>query len=169
MKKVAVLIEDMFNEFEVIYPYYRLKENCEVHLVGTEENREYISKAGLMVKSTHGSGKIKADDYDGLFIPGGFAPDYMRRSAATKDFVREFDKQQKPIAAICHGPWMLASCCDLKGREVTSFYSLKDDLINAGAVWVDKEVAVAGHIITARKPEDLPAIMKVFLEKTGIA
>lgn len=164
MKKIAILLENLFDEHELIYPYHRLKETYEVHLVGTDKDTEYVSKFGLKVKSNHGSLDVKADDYAALFIPGGFSPDYMRRSNATRALVQEFDKQKKPIAAICHGPWMLASCCDLKGKEVTSFPSIKDDLINAGARWLDQEVVVAGNLITARNPGDLPAIMKKFLE-----
>jgi protease I len=165
MRKIAILLENLFDEHELIYPYHRLKEDFEVHLVGTEKDTIYTSKSGLSVKSSHESAEVKATDYAALYIPGGFSPDYMRRSEATRRLVRDFDHQKKPIAAICHGAWMLASCCDLEGREVTSFFSIKDDLIHAGAVWLDQEVAVSDHLITSRNPGDLPILMKVFLEK----
>lgn len=160
MKKVAILIENLFDEQELIYPYHRLKEDYEVHLVGTKKDTEYKGKSGQVLKSTHASGDVKADDYAALFIPGGFSPDHMRRCDATIELVKEFDQQEKPIAAICHGPWMLASSCDLKGKDVTSFFSIKDDLINAGANWLDKELVVSGNILTSRNPGDLSVLVK---------
>ncbi len=160
MKKVAILIENLFDEQELVYPYHRLKEDYEVHLIGTEKDTEYKSKSGLALKSTHASRDVKADDYVGLFIPGGFSPDYMRRCDATINLVKEFDKQGKTIGAICHGPWVLASACDLKGKDITSFFSIKDDLINAGANWIDKELVVSGNILTSRNPGDLSVLIK---------
>jgi len=149
MKKIAILIEDLFNERELIYPYYRLlEEGYEVHLVGPKKDAVYTSKSGLTEKSTHASNEIRAEDYDGVVIPGGFSPDFMRRTRATVDFVREMDKLNKPVAAICHGGWMLASACNLKGKKVTSFFSIKDDMVHAGAEYVDEEVVVSGNIIT---------------------
>jgi len=164
MKKVAILIENMFDEKELIYPYFRLKEDFEVHLVGSQKDTTYTSKSGVAMKSTHGSADVKADDYAGILIPGGFSPDNMRRTESTKDLVKEFCSQNKPIAAICHGPWMMASCCDLKGKDITSFFSIKDDLINAGANWVDKEVVISGNLITSRNPNDLPVFVKTFVD-----
>lgn len=166
MKRIAILIENLFDERELIYPYIRLKEEgYEVHLVGTEKDKTYSSKAGLTEKSTHASSEISADNYDAVVIPGGFSPDMMRRCETTKEFVKEMDRQQKPIAAICHGPWMMASCCDLKGKKVTSFISIKDDLVNAGGEYRDEEVVIDGNLITSRTPKDLPAFLKAILEK----
>ena len=164
MKKLAILIENLFDEKELIYPYFRLKEDFEVHLVGSQKDTTYTGKSGLVMKSTHGSADVKADDYAGILIPGGFSPDNMRRTESTKDLVKEFCTQNKPIAAICHGPWMMASCCDLKGKDMTSFFSIKDDLINAGANWVDREVVVSGNLITSRNPNDLPVFVKTFVD-----
>lgn len=164
MKKVAILIENLFDEKELIYPYFRLKEDFEVHLVGSMKDTVYTGKSGLTMKSTDGSADVKADDYAGLLIPGGFSPDNMRRTESTKDLVKEFYSQNKPIAAICHGPWMMASCCDLKGKDITSFFSIKDDLVNAGANWVDREVVVSGNLITSRNPNDLPVFVKTFVD-----
>ena len=131
MKKVAILIENLFDERELIYPYFRLlEEGFEVHLIGSEKDTVYTSKSGVTEKSTHSSGEVSAKNYDGVVIPGGFSPDNMRRTKATVDFVREMDKSKKLIAAICHGPWMMASACDLKGKKVTSFFSIKDDFRN---------------------------------------
>ena len=168
MKKIAILIENLFDERELVYPYYRLlEEGFEVDLIGTEKETVYTSKSGLTEKSTHGSDEVSANDYDALVIPGGFSPDYMRRTKTTVDFVRGMDKADKPIAAICHGGWMLASACDLKGKKVTSFFSIKDDLLNAGAEYVDEEVVVDGNIISSRTPNDLPAFMKALIERIG--
>ena len=164
MKKLAILIENLFDEKELIYPYFRLKEDFEVHLVGSQKDTTYTGKSGLVMKSTHGSADVKADDYAGILIPGGFSPDNMRRTESTKDLVKEFCTQNKPIAAICHGPWMMASCCDLKGKDMTSFFSIKDDLVNAGANWVDREVVVSGNLITSRNPNDLPVFVKTFVD-----
>lgn len=157
MKKVAILIEDLFEEMELLYPYYRLQEEgYEVHLVGTEKDTVYKGKTGdYPVKSTHSSKEINPKDYDAVVVPGGYSPDQMRRCEATIDFVKSLDKEDKPIAAICHGPWIMASSCDLKGKKMTSFYSIKDDLINAGANFVDEEVVVDGNLITSRTPKDL--------------
>ena len=164
MKKVAILIENLFDEKELIYPYFRLEEDFEVHLGGSQKDTTYTGKSGLVMKSTHGSADVKADDYEGILIPGGFSPDNMRRTESTKDLVKEFCTQNKPIAAICHGPWMMASCCDLKGKDMTSFFSIKDDLVNAGANWVDREVVVSGNLITSRNPNDLPVFVKTFVD-----
>lgn len=165
MKKIAILIEDLFDERELIYPYFRmLEEGYQVDLVGPEKDKVFSSKTGLTEKSTKASSEVNAKDYDAVIIPGGFSPDLMRRTEATKEFVRQMDKAGKPIAAICHGPWMMASCCDLKGKRVTSFFAIKDDLVNAGATYVDEEVVVDGHLITSRTPKDLPAFCKAIIE-----
>lgn len=166
MKKIAVLLENLFDDRELIYPYFRLLEaGYEVHLVAPEKDKEYKSKNGLPEVSTHSSAEISAEDYDAVVIPGGFSPDLMRRTSATVEFVREMDKAEKIVAAICHGPWMMASSCDLKGKKVTSFMSIKDDLVNAGADYLDQEVVVDGHLITSRTPKDLPAFLRAILEK----
>lgn len=166
MKTIAILIEDMFDENELIYPYYRLlEEGFEVHLVGPEKDKAFKSKSGVEKQSTHSSKEISAEDYDGLVIPGGFSPDYMRRTKETVEFVKEMNRAGKPIAAICHGPWMLASADALRGKKVTSFPSLKADLENAGGEYLDEEVVVDGNLITSRNPGDLPAFMKATIEK----
>ncbi|HQA61037.1 MAG: type 1 glutamine amidotransferase domain-containing protein [Tepidanaerobacteraceae bacterium] len=168
MKRVAILIEKFFDEKELIYPYIRLlEEGYEVHLVGTEKNAVYPGKSTFTEKSTHAASEVKADDYDGVVIPGGYSPDHMRRNPHMIEFVKEMDRQGKPIAAICHGPWMMASCCNLKGKKLTGFFAIKDDIVNAGAEYVDAEVVVDGNLITSRTPKDLPAFMKAFIEKVG--
>lgn len=167
MKKVAILLENIFDEQEVIAPFHRLREDYEVHLVGTEKDKVYKSKVGFEMKSTHASKDVKAEDYVGLVIPGGFSPDFMRRSPDTIRLVKEMHDQGKPIAAICHGPWMLATAIDIKGKNLTSFYSIKSDIENAGANWVDAEVVVSDNLITSRNPMDLPEFLKTFIQKLG--
>lgn len=166
MKKIAMLIENMFDTREFIYPYYRLQEEgFEVDLIGPKKDTVFTSKDGLKETSTHASDEVSAADYDALVIPGGFSPDYMRRTQATVDFVTEMNKADKLIAAICHAPWMLASADAIRGKKVTSFFSIKDDLINAGAEWVDREVVVDGNIISPRNPNDLPIFLKTIIKE----
>ena len=164
MKTIAVLLENMFDEQELIYPYHRLREDYNVHLV-SPEIKTYVSKEGYTLESTHSIEDIDPKDYDGIFIPGGFSPDYMRRSPELINFVKEVDKADKPIAAICHGGWMLISSVDLKGVKATSFSAIKDDMVNAGADWVDEETVVDGNIITGRTPLDLPSLVVTFVEE----
>lgn len=157
-KRIAVLVDQLYQEMEVWYPYYRLKEaGAEVYLVGAEAGKSYPSKVGYPAVAEKSYSDVRPEDYDGVVAPGGFAPDYIRRHPAATTFVHEIDKAGKMVSAICHGPWVLCSSRMLKGRKVTSFYAIKDDVINAGAHWVDAEVVVDGNLVTSRKPEDLPA------------
>ncbi len=166
MKKIAVLLENLFDEKELIYPYYRLlEEGFEVHLVGSEKNKTYVGKNGLKEISSHSSEEINPEDYEGVIIPGGFSPDHMRRCQATVDFVREMDRAGKLIAGICHGPWLMASACDLSGKNLTGFFSIKDDLVNAGGKYLDEPVVVDGNLVTSRTPKDLPDFLRAILEK----
>lgn len=168
MKKIAILAEKLYEEMELLYPYYRLKEEgYKVDIIGTEKDIVYLGKNGYPVKSNLSTSEVKADDYEAVVIPGGYSPDHMRRSEATVNFVKDMDSQEKPIAAICHGPWMMASCCDLKGKKVTAFHSIKDDLVNAGANFVDEEVVVDGNLITSRTPEDLIPFTKAIMDSVG--
>ena len=148
----------MYQEMEVWYPYYRLKEaGAEVHLVGAEAGKTYASKVGYPAVAEKSYNDVKPEEYDGVIAPGGFAPDYIRRHPAATTFVHEIDKAGKLVAAICHGPWVLCSSRMLQGRKATSFFAIKDDVINAGAEWVDAEVVVDRNLVTSRKPDDLPA------------
>jgi len=160
-KKVLILAEEMYNEFELWYPYYRLKEaGAEVVLVGSGTAKVYQSKLGMPVKVDKSAGEVNMDDYDGVVIPGGYAPDHMRRHQAMVDLVRKAHAQGKVVAAICHAGWMLASADILRGKKVTSFFAIKDDLVHAGATWLDQEVVKDGKLITSRTPADLPAFMR---------
>jgi protease I len=165
-KTVAVFVENLYQELEVWYPYYRLKEaGAKVVMVGPEAGVSYPSKLGYPAKSDAAAKHLSAKDFDALVIPGGFAPDYIRRDPAMIQFTKDMDAAQKPLAAICHGPWVLCSTQALKGRKATCFFAIKDDVINAGATYVDEETVVDGHVITARKPDDLPAFTVALMKK----
>jgi len=164
-KRAAVLVEQMYQELEVWYPVYRLREaGCKVTLVGPEASQNYPSKLGYPVKSDKAARDVSADDFDLLVIPGGYAPDHMRRSEPMIRLVSSMAEQGKIVAAICHGGWMLCSTQALKGRKATCFFAIKDDMINAGAKYVDAEVVRDGNIITSRKPDDLPAFMQTIIQ-----
>ncbi|MGD8502234.1 MAG: type 1 glutamine amidotransferase domain-containing protein [Syntrophobacterales bacterium] len=160
-KKIIVLVEDLYQELEVWYPLLRMKEEgAEVTTVGTEAGVTYKSKTGYPVVSDAASVDIRVEDYDGIIIPGGYAPDLMRRHSATVKLVREASKHGKVVAAICHAGWMLTSADIVKGRRVTGFFAIRDDLVHAGAEYEDAEVVVDDRLITSRKPDDLPAFCR---------
>lgn len=157
MKKVAVLVEDHYQVLEVWYPYLRLREDgIQTILVGTGK-KEYKSKEGYPAEEELSIKKAKTSDFDAVIIPGGYAPDILRRHEEVNSFVRDMHRQGKIVAAICHAGWVLVSSGILKGKKVTGFSAIKDDLINAGAQFIDQEVVVDGNLITSRNPYDLPA------------
>ena len=159
-KKIAIFVENLYEDLEFWYPYYRMKEEgAEVVVIGPEKN-SFKSKNGVPVTADCSIHDTKADDFDALIIPGGYAPDRMRRTQAMVDFVKEMYDKGKIVSAICHGPWMLVSAEIIKEKKVTSFFSTKVDLINAGAEWIDQEMVQDGNIITSRKPDDLPAFCR---------
>ena len=163
--KIAVLIEQKYEELEVWYPVYRLREaGHEVVMVAPEAGKTYLSKLGYPATADAAAKDVSAVDFAAVVIPGGFAPDYIRRSQDMLKIVRDADAAKIPLAAICHGPWVLCSTQALKGRKVTGFHSIQDDVVNAGGTWVDAEVVVDGHVITSRTPADLPAFMKAVLQ-----
>ena len=163
--RAAVLVEQQYQEMEVWYPLYRLREaGCKVTLVGPEAGQTYPSKLGYPAKSDRAARDVSADDFDLIVIPGGFAPDFLRRSEAILKLVSTMAEQGKIVAAICHGPWVLCSTQALKGRRATCFFAIKDDVSNAGATYVDAEVLRDGNLITSRKPDDLPAFMRNILQ-----
>jgi len=173
LKRVCILAENFYEEMELWYPFYRLQEaGAQVDLVGSAAGASYHGKHGYPVKAEKASADVKAADYDLIVIPGGYSPDHMRRCAATVALVKDADKLKKPIAAICHGGWMQASCCDLQGKRMTSFMSIKDDLVNAGLLWEDSPVVVDGNLISSRTPADLGVFCKALiaaLEESRVA
>jgi protease I len=163
-KQVLILVENMFNEFEFWIPYYRLKEaGATVKVVGPEADATYTGKYGTTIRADAAADAVDMESADGVVIPGGYAPDIMRRHPAMVTIVREGVQSGKLVAAICHAGWMLASAKILKGRRVTSFFAIKDDLIHAGADWVDEAVVVDGNLITSRTPDDLPVFMRAII------
>ena len=157
-KRVAILAENMYQEMELWAPYYRLKEEgAEVKVVGAGGAKAYTSKHGYPVNVDVQAEAVSAVEFDAVIVPGGYAPDMMRRHEAMVRLVRDAFHQGKVVAAICHAGWMLASAGILKGKKATSFVAIKDDMTNAGATWLDQEVVVDGTLITSRKPDDLPA------------
>jgi len=164
--KVAILVEDNYQVLEVWYPYLRLREDgIETLLVGTGSKKEYKSKEGYPAEEELSIKKARVEDFSGVIIPGGYAPDILRRYEEVNNFVREMYKKNRLVAAICHGGWVLASAGILKGKKVTGFYSIKDDLVNAGGKFIDKEVVVDDNLITSRNPHDLPAFCREILRK----
>src|SRR5581483_12419550 len=163
--RAAVLVEQQYQEMEVWYPVYRLREaGCKVTLVGPDAGATYPSKLGYPAKSDKAAKDVSADDFDVLVIPGGFAPDFLRRHESVLKLVSAMAEQGKVVAAICHGPWVLCSTQALKGRKATCFFAIKDDVINAGAKYTDAEVVRDANIITSRKPDDLPAFMQTIIQ-----
>jgi protease I len=156
-KKVAILVEDLYEDLEFWYPYYRLKEEgADIVVVGTGSSDTYKGKHGLEAKPETTADKVGAAEFDAIVVPGGFAPDYMRRHASVIKLVRDMDSAQKPIAAICHAGSVLVSAEIVKGRSMTCFESIKQDVVNAGAKYLDQPVVKDRNLITSRFPADLP-------------
>lgn len=167
-KKAAILAEEMYNDFELWIPYYRLKEEgMDVVVVGSGTSTVYQSKYGIPVSVDKKASELKADDFDMVIIPGGYAPEKMRIHPEMVNLVRDAFRKGKVVAAICHAGWMLASAGILKGKRATSYVAIKDDMINAGALWEDSEVVRDGNLITSRKPDDLPAFCRTIIEAMG--
>jgi protease I len=163
-KRVAILVEDLYQELEVWYPLLRLREaEAEVLVVGTNK-KEYKSKHGYPVTANATIDKVSAKQFDAVVVPGGYAPDILRRYPAVVAFIKEMDQQGKLIAAICHAGWVLCSADVLRGKTATCFFAIKDDVVNAGARYVDQEVVRDGNLITSRKPEDLPAFTRTLID-----
>ena len=163
-KRVAILVEDLYQDQEVWYPYYRLKEaGAEVVVVGTGKS-EYKSKHGYPISAEMSAEQAVAEAFDGMIVPGGYAPDILRRFPAVIQLVQALHRQGKVIGAICHAGWVLCSADVLRGKTVTCFSAIRDDVVNAGATYVDREVVRDGNLVTSRKPDDLPAFMRTFME-----
>jgi len=164
-KRIAILAEDIYEDLELWYPLLRMKEEgAEVKVIGTGSANQYTGKHGLPVQVDLSADQVRADDFDAVIIPGGYAPDRMRRYEALLRFVREAFEKGKVVASICHGPWVLVSAGVLKGRTATCFFAIKDDVINAGAKYVDQEVVRDGNLITSRMPADLPAFCREIIK-----
>jgi len=164
-KKIAIMVDQMYQVLEVWFPYYRLKEaGFEVDFVAAEAKKEYPSKEGYPCVSDVSAKKARADNYDCMIVPGGFAPDFMRRNETVVQFANDMVNAGKVIAAICHGGWLLCSTKVYKGKKATCFMAIKDDIKNAGAEYVDEQCVMDGNLITSRKPDDLPAFCRAIVK-----
>jgi protease I len=165
MKRIAVLVEDNYQVLEVWYPYLRLKEaGFETVFVGTGKKKKHESKEGYPVEEEISIKEAKVSDFDGVVIPGGYAPDILRRFSEINEFVRNMSEEGKLVAAICHAGSVLVSANVLRGKEATCFFAIKDDIENAGARFIDKEVVVDGNLITSRNPYDLPSFCREIIK-----
>jgi protease I len=163
--KIAIMVDEMYQVLEVWYPCYRLREaGMEIDFIAAQANKEYHSREGYPCVSNCAAGQVQAKDYDCMIVPGGFAPDFMRRSPDVIQFANDMVDSGKIIAPICHGGWLLCSTKIYKGKTATCFMSIKDDIINAGAKYVDQECVVDGNLITSRKPDDLPAFCTAIIK-----
>jgi len=165
MAKIAILVEKMYEDLELQYPRLRLKEaGHTVEIIGPKAGEVFVGKHGYPQRSEKAATAVFAEDYDLIVIPGGSSPDHMRRDGGMVKLVRDAAAKKIPMAAICHGPWMLCSTDVLKGRRATSYMSIAHDVVNAGAKWVDEECVVDGPVITSRCPDDLPSFSNAILQ-----
>jgi protease I len=164
-KRVAVLVENLYEDLEGWYPVLRLREEgAEVVIVGPEKDKVYHGKHGYPLRSDASSREVAGDAFDAVVVPGGYAPDMMRRERSMVDFVAAAHQKGRIVAGICHAGWMLISAGVVKGKTVTGFFAIKDDLVNAGATFVDREVVVDNLLVTSRNPGDLPAFLRAIIE-----
>ncbi|MCE9596419.1 MAG: type 1 glutamine amidotransferase [Spirochaetia bacterium] len=164
MKRILTFVEDIYEDLELWYPKIRLEEEgWRVDLAGPEI-KTYTGKHGYPAKSTMQISEANEQEYDALLIPGGFMPDKLRRDAKVLELTQAFHTSRKPIAFICHGGWIPISAKILDGRRSTGSRGIKDDLENAGAIWIDEPVVIDGNLISSRTPLDLAAFGKAFVE-----
>lgn len=163
-KRIAILAEDDYQEMELWYPLYRMREaGAEVVVIGMPGVKFYQSKHGYPVQVDAPADAVSAESFDAVIIPGGYAPDRMRRHRAMLGLVSQVFEKGGIVAFICHAGWVPISADIVQGKRVTSVSAIKDDLINAGATWVDQEVVQDGNLISSRGPSDLPAFCRVII------
>lgn len=159
------LVDENFEDLELWYPVLRAREaGITVELAGKEKNKVYNGKHGVPATTDISFSEVKPGDYNGIMIPGGWAPDKLRRYPELLEIVRQLNRDKKIIAEICHAGWVLISANVLKGRKVTSTPAIRDDMVNAGALWKDEPVVVDGNLVSSQGPKDLPAYMKAVLQ-----
>lgn len=165
VKNIGILVEEDYEDLELWYPYLRLQEEgLKVLIIDTGRLEKYLSKHGYEVTSDLTAEEADPEDFDGVVIPGGWAPDRLRRHSSVNELVRAIFDQGGVVASICHGGSVLVSAGVLKGKKVTSVSAIKDDMVNAGARWIDQEVVVDKNLITSRRPSDLPAFLKEIIK-----
>jgi protease I len=160
-KKIISLVHHDFEDLELWYPILRLKEEgAIVHLAGEKANETYIGKYGVPAISDYEYGSINVREYDAILVPGGWAPDKIRRFPEVLSLLQSMEENKKPIGQICHAGWVLISAKILQGKNVTSTPGIKDDMENAGATWIDEPVVVDGNLVSSRRPPDLPDYLR---------
>lgn len=168
MAKVAFLVDEIFEDSEFQVPYDEVrKAGHEAVVVGKEKGKEVTGKNGTKVTVELGSDDARSEDFAAVVVPGGYSPDKVRTDQKLVRLTREAYEHGKPVAAICHAGWVLAEADIVRGKTVTSYQSIKTDLVNAGAEWVDKEVVEDGNLITSRTPADLPAFCAALVRQLG--
>lgn len=156
-RRILAFVDDLYEDLELWYPKLRLEaESWTVAVAGPAAAQTYRGKHGYPCRADLAIAEARSDTFDALLVPGGFAPDKLRRDSRVLQLTREFDAARKPIAFICHAGWILISAGILKGRRATSTVGIKDDMANAGAIWSDEPLVVDGHLISSRTPVDLP-------------
>lgn len=163
MKKILMITGKDYDDSEVLYPYYRLTEEGYTVDVASAEKVEVAGKYHFKINANLTFGNVNTSDYAGLMLPGGKAPERIRLIDRVCEIVREFERDKKPIAAICHGQQLLISADVLKGKKATCYPGIRDDLKNAGALYEDSCAVVCDNLVTSRRPEDLPYFMKAFI------
>lgn len=167
-KRVLILAADLFEDMELLYPLYRLREEgAAVTVAGLDREPVHGKKGYGPLPVDAVVQDVSASQFDALVIPGGFAPDRLRRSETVLDLVRHFADGDKPLAFICHAGWVPISAGVLKGRRATSVAAIRDDMVNAGVDWVDEATVVDGNLISARTPDDLGPWLKALLAALG--
>ena len=162
-KRILTFVGDSYEDLELWYPKIRLEEEGAATTVAGMGERIYPGKRGYPVTVDTNVDQVSASDFDGLVIPGGFAPDQLRRSDKVLQLTREIYQAGKPVAFICHAGWVPISAKILKGKRATSVRAIKDDMENAGVIWEDSAVVVDGNLISSRTPADLPQFCKALI------
>lgn len=163
-KKILMIIDDMYEDLEAWYPKIRLEEAGIIVVVSGLEKRVYIGKHGLPMSPEIICSEVIETDYQGVIIPGGYAPDKLRRYNCILKMIKKFNRDKKLIAFICHGGWVPISAKILKGKHATSFFAIKDDMINAGVLWENSSVVIDKYLVSSRSPADLPQFCKGILK-----
>lgn len=164
-KRVLTFVGDIYEDLELWYPKLRLiEEGAQVVVAGEEANRVYAGKNGYPCTSDVAISDMHESQFDAVLLPGGFMPDRLRRLESVKKLIRDFAHSKKCVAAICHGGWLAISAGVYRGVKTTGSLGIKDDLENAGAIWVDAPVVVDRHFVSSRKPDDLPWFAKAMVD-----
>jgi protease I len=166
--RILVFVDHVYEDLELWYPKLRLQEaGAEVVVAGPKAQETYSGKHGYPCRSDAAIGDVRSADFRGVILPGGFMPDKLRRDPRVLELVREFSAAAKLVAAICHGGWIAISAGVYRGVRVTGSPGIKDDLVNAGALWEDAALVVDRHFVSSRKPDDLPEFCRGMLQVLG--